>query len=371
MKRVITLLLALAMLLGAALPALAEHETLVKTSDFTVQPLRYKVFKTENTSADITLYMRVVNNTDRKISVWLKDMTVDGVPVIAGGIFGIDPHTDTGADSDEHLLIIAGSANKDAASEAILHGRKLKGNLVVTDYDNRDELYSREVTIDLGKLDSERTVYTAKPTATPRPTPTPAPDYRVLSKGCKGEDVRRLQVKLIELGYLNDKADGVYGSNTAAAVKALNEANGLDGGATATWETQDMVFSGLANPYREPWMPLEIGPNFKWELIVDSTFFFRVQVTNQSRSRTIKGFELSLYQTDLWGKQIGGKNLVYFMDTRTIVNPGKIVYSNNFNLGSFYSTDTVWVGVSKIVFMDGEIREVPRDEIVYYSCLIR
>ena len=132
-----------------------------------------------------------------------------------------------------------------------------------------------------------------------------------------------------------------------------------------------MVFQGLANPYREPWIPLQIGANFKWELIVDSTFFFRVEVTNVSRSRAIKGFELSCYQTDLWGEQIGGKELVYFMDNRVVVNPGKTVYSSNFNLGSFYSTDTVWVGVSKIVFMDGEIRELARDEITYYSCLIR
>ena len=51
---------------------------------------------------------------------------------------------------------------------------------------------------------------------------TPAPvytgDYEVLSYGSRGNDVIRLQKKLIELGYLKGEADGIYGRDTEKAV---------------------------------------------------------------------------------------------------------------------------------------------------------
>ena len=69
----------------------------------------------------------------------------------------------------------------------------------------------------------------AKPTATPTPkaTATPAPGSGVLKVGSKGSDVKALQNKLIELGYLSGKADGVYGSKTVAAVKEFQRASKL------------------------------------------------------------------------------------------------------------------------------------------------
>ena len=360
MKRILIVLLSLAMILSAALPAVAEAETVLSWEGFEVQPLYYNIRQREAGDSALRIYMRVINNTGYDIYFRIDGCWINDVPVDGSGILSCYAGVDTGPDSEKYCLF----QSLDGGDDCIRNPRTVKMKIALNDKNGHKDLYHETVTLDLTGLPGDLRVM-------PTVAPTPAPSYRTLSKGCKGEDVRQLQVKLIELGYLNDVADGVYGSNTAAAVKALNEANGLDGGATATWETQDMVFQGLANPYREPWIPLQIGANFKWELIVDSTFFFRVEVTNVSRSRAIKGFELSCYQTDLWGEQIGGKELVYFMDNRVVVNPGKTVYSSNFNLGSFYSTDTVWVGVSKIVFMDGEIRELARDEITYYSCLIR
>lgn len=72
---------------------------------------------------------------------------------------------------------------------------------------------------------------TAKPTATPKAkataTPAPTQAVTVLKKGSTGSDVKALQKKLIELGYLSGKADGVYGADTMAAVKAYQKANKL------------------------------------------------------------------------------------------------------------------------------------------------
>ena len=48
-----------------------------------------------------------------------------------------------------------------------------------------------------------------------------------LSRGSRGEDVRRLQNMLIDLGFLQDKADGIFGKNTQDAVKLFQARNGL------------------------------------------------------------------------------------------------------------------------------------------------
>ena len=69
---------------------------------------------------------------------------------------------------------------------------------------------------------------TPKPTATPKATPTATPaSDGVLRKGDKGSEVKALQQKLIQLGYLTGKADGVYGIKTMEAVKAYQKAQKL------------------------------------------------------------------------------------------------------------------------------------------------
>ena len=47
------------------------------------------------------------------------------------------------------------------------------------------------------------------------------PYFPTLAMGDSGSEVRRLQDRLAQLGYLNDKADGHYGANTQAAVEQL------------------------------------------------------------------------------------------------------------------------------------------------------
>ena len=75
-------------------------------------------------------------------------------------------------------------------------------------------------------------ISTPVPAATPTPTPTPpaiTPNthYRILRKGDKGDDVRRMQQRLMELGYLNGSIDGSFGYQTYSAVLAFQKANGL------------------------------------------------------------------------------------------------------------------------------------------------
>ena len=59
----------------------------------------------------------------------------------------------------------------------------------------------------------------------------------VLACGSKGAAVKQLQVSLIALGYSCGEADGIYGSNTAAAVKKFQSANGLSADGIAGYLT--------------------------------------------------------------------------------------------------------------------------------------
>ena len=71
----------------------------------------------------------------------------------------------------------------------------------------------------------DKATATPKTTAAATATPTPAPT--VLKNGSKGDEVKELQNKLIQLGYLTGKADGVYGTKTAEAVAAFQKASKL------------------------------------------------------------------------------------------------------------------------------------------------
>lgn len=65
------------------------------------------------------------------------------------------------------------------------------------------------------------------PTASPTPAPTPD-NRKTLTKGMMDDvDVRYMQNKLINLGFLEGEADGDFGAGTETAVKAFQRAAGL------------------------------------------------------------------------------------------------------------------------------------------------
>ena len=47
--------------------------------------------------------------------------------------------------------------------------------------------------------------------------------YESLTNGSRGDAVQSLQERLVELGYLDDTADGIFGANTANAIRAAQE----------------------------------------------------------------------------------------------------------------------------------------------------
>lgn len=65
-------------------------------------------------------------------------------------------------------------------------------------------------------------------TVVPDPTITPNKAYKKITMGQRGEEVTKLQNRLIELGYLAEgQADGAFGYQTRNAVIAFQKANGL------------------------------------------------------------------------------------------------------------------------------------------------
>lgn len=95
---------------------------------------------------------------------------------------------------------------------------------------------------------------TASPSPTPRPTPmprvkvspTPEPTPTIIGLHSRDEEgesqVRRMQQRLADLGYLSVDPDGVFGSRTLKALKRFQEDQGLEKTGMLDAETQNALF---------------------------------------------------------------------------------------------------------------------------------
>lgn len=76
-------------------------------------------------------------------------------------------------------------------------------------------------------------------------------EYVDLSEGSTGDEVLALQTRLIELGYASGAGNGVYGEETAAALKMFQRYNGLEQTGQATAEVQKALYSYSAITYQD------------------------------------------------------------------------------------------------------------------------
>lgn len=81
--------------------------------------------------------------------------------------------------------------------------------------------------------------------STPTSTPTTGVTRptRLLYSGCTGDDVKSVQQRLKDLGYLTDKVDGKYGANTVSAMRAFQLRNGLTGSGNGDTATYTILYS--------------------------------------------------------------------------------------------------------------------------------
>ncbi len=74
----------------------------------------------------------------------------------------------------------------------------------------------------------------------------------VLRMGVTGSEVQQLQERLITLGYLEGKADGIYGTSTANAVIAFQRVNGLTRDGVAGARTLQLIYATNAKAAPTP-----------------------------------------------------------------------------------------------------------------------
>ena len=210
---------------------------------------------------------------------------------------------------------------------------------------------------------------TAKPTATPKPI---AYNYQDCEFDCKygdnGSLVKRVQQRLIALGYLNDSADGKYGSKTRAAVEAFQRNNGIHGNSNAygvaTTLTQAVLFSNNALPsysssrstsWKESERPfsVQMGDYIEYS---NGKYNLHFEVYNKNTSQPIVALVVRYCFVD-------SKNYVIEYNRSETFQSWWYNFSLEPNrkdefvldMPSVSKVDSLWWNVTEVVFANGEV----------------
>ena len=190
-----------------------------------------------------------------------------------------------------------------------------------------------------------------------------------LENGNRGDDITTLQQALIAGGYLDGEADGIFGRQTAAAVRSFKENNALPTNAyesIVTGRMMDMLYGGASLTADEPVFALAIpdGSTGEWEKLSDGSMNFRIQVKNISSTLTVSEFDLVLYATDARGQRqfMAGESRT--LTTTVTVTPGQTVYSAYCTLPASATIAQVYAAISRVAFPDGTSLEA--EEPVYF-----
>ncbi len=118
------------------------------------------------------------------------------------------------------------------------------------------------VTATLAPNQTEVPTATPEPTTAPEPTITPNMSYKTVQWNDRGNDVLKLQRRLIALGYLDEgEDDGAYGTKTTSAVRRFQKANGLGVDGIAGQATQTRLYEDPnVIPYTPPTVPPTATP---------------------------------------------------------------------------------------------------------------
>ena len=115
-------------------------------------------------------------------------------------------------------------------------------------------------------------------------------EYNSLETGSKGDDVKALQQRLIDLKYLDDKADGSFGKKTKAAVEQFQKVHDLEVTGVAVATTQTILYSDDA---KEATMSVSCS-----SIVIGSTGTTTWYVNGQEF--TLKGNQTKTIET-VWG----------------------------------------------------------------------
>ncbi len=154
----------------------------------------------------------------------------------------------------KELGYLSGSADGDFgdATEAAVRAFQQQNGLTVdgkAGANTLNKLYSNNAVSK--PKDSATNKPTSRPTNTGKPTSTPKTDV-YLESGSSGKNVRSLQNRLIELGWMAGSADGEYEGATQYAVKAYQNAAGLWADGIAGPGTLESIYSSRAKTASSP-----------------------------------------------------------------------------------------------------------------------
>lgn len=216
---------------------------------------------------------------------------------------------------------------------------------------------------------------TSTPTPTPVPTVTPGPTimptskpiatlkpksattivtYETLRIGDSGEAVTRLQQALIDLGYLNDTADGVFGKKTGEAVRLFNiqhNSGEFESDAVA-WNTmQQLLFSDQAKP-----LHISKETHAEWEVVKDNMYprkklRLHFQIVNRSKTKTITKIEYVVWAEDAKGNIVSSYQ---HLSTAKEISPASTEYSYYVSFMPPEDIFYICCALERVTYLDGE-----------------
>ena len=382
MKKLVIYSMIFILIMLSCMPAFAvkANQILLSENGLELVLLEWEIQdRTDNPS----IYLKFIGKNDKDERVWfdLKDAKVDGVPILSS-TRSIDAHTEIKESDPITTSVWADKEDGGRGAEAILNGKKLEMDVKASGGESYKTYATAHVTINLTKMEeagkkqtTDTNIDSGKnyaPAYTPKST-----NYTGLKQGSTGQAVKDLQQRLWDLGYYRDSIDGKYGTTTAIAVMSFCTQNGLYIQGDATAEMQTALYSAGAEYYEEPWVPLMIGPEYRWEnpyyVDLDNGSFY-IQLVNRG-DRTIRGYELYYYLTDVWGNRYveptTGRSITSRTTMQQTIKPGYYLETPPITVYPFAWTYTFNVAIHKVVFDDGEVREVPEDELLYFPCVIK
>lgn len=225
------------------------------------------------------------------------------------------------------------------------------------------------------------------PIATPTPKPTPRSNVPTslqgvtLWEGDSGNRVRLVKLRMQELGYYRATAsmDENFNNMMVDRLKQFQRNNGLVQSGIVDSSTLEKLYS--SNPVKGEFyvaptptpkpegrimLVIPSGGNGQWKELSGDRMQMRVEVTNESRYRTVEAFELYIYTENVWGDRDPEEGTVYTVTTVKDVRPGKTVYSDYFTLPNRSEIDRVYVGVKKMRYDDGTTEEVYDVDYFYW-----
>lgn len=199
-------------------------------------------------------YMRPSDFADK----YATEYRLDGTE--AGASFDLELHDYVGKSTiiPQNVVDISFCAGEDGSGEVRgyqLMDKEIGGNYEVAVEPNVPKtLYKRYAYSNVGEEMKYLVVTTYKngkaqkilfELESDEPEPEPEIVYPTLQKGLRNDDVRTMQERLIELKYLDGKADGDFGKKTEDAVKAAQEAFGMEANGIADNAFQQKLYEGM------------------------------------------------------------------------------------------------------------------------------